>query len=132
MSSGLGTTSGRQGWPCRLRGQPHLADDTQGTIEEARRLQAALDRPHVFIKVPATLECVPGIPQLISEGISVNGTFLLGLPRYRQVAHAYIASKRLSPEVGKSSMWLPLASFLVSRIDVLVDALHGQTCRARR
>ena len=74
-----------------LEVNPHLAHDTTGTIEEARRLWAALDRPNVFIKVPATAEGLPAIRQLISEGISVNVTLLFGLPRYRQVADAYLA-----------------------------------------
>lgn len=74
-----------------LEVNPHLAHDTTGTIEEARRLWAALNRPNVFIKVPATADGLPAIQQLISEGISVNVTLLFGLPRYRQVAEAYVA-----------------------------------------
>ncbi len=73
-----------------LEVSPHLARDTQGTIEEARRLWSALDRPNVFIKVPATVEGLPAIEQLISEGINVNVTLLFGLDRYRAVAEAYI------------------------------------------
>ncbi len=63
---------------------PHLAHDTQGTVDEARELWRALDRPNVLIKVPATLEGLPAIQQLISEGINVNVTLLFGLPRYRR------------------------------------------------
>ena len=74
-----------------LEVNPHLAHDTNGTIDEARRLWAALNRPNVFIKVPATREGLPAIRQLISEGINVNITLLFGLPRYREVAEAYLA-----------------------------------------
>ena len=74
-----------------LEVNPHLAHDTQGTVKEARRLWGAVNRPNVFIKVPATVEGLPAIRQLISEGINVNVTLLFGLPRYRQVAEAYIA-----------------------------------------
>jgi transaldolase len=73
-----------------LEVNPHLAHDTEGPIAEARRLWSALDRPNVFIKVPATLEGLPAIRQLISEGINVNVTLLFGLPRYRKVVEAYL------------------------------------------
>ena len=114
---------GRDGF-VSLEVNPHLARDTHGTVAEARRLWAALDRPNVFIKVPATLEGLQSIRQLISEGINVNVTLLFGLPRYRQVADAYIsglearAAKGL-PIEGVASV----ASFFLSRIDVLVDPL---------
>jgi len=114
---------GRDGF-VSLEVNPHLARDIDGTVAEARRLWAALDRPNVFIKVPATLEGLQSIRQLISEGINVNVTLLFGLPRYQQVADAYIsglearAAKGL-PIEGVASV----ASFFLSRIDVLVDPL---------
>ena len=74
-----------------LEVNPHLAHDKKGTVEEARRLWKTLARPNVLIKVPATTEGLPAIQTLISEGINVNVTLLFGLPRYRQVAEAYIA-----------------------------------------
>ena len=83
-------TDGKDGY-VSLEVNPHLAQDTKGTLEEARRLWAALNRPNVFIKVPATSDGLPAIQQLISEGINVNVTLLFGLPRYRQVAEAYIS-----------------------------------------
>src|SRR5439155_3324875 len=83
-------TDARDGY-VSLEVNPHLAHDTKGTIIEAHRLWRALNRPNVFIKVPATIEGLPAIQQLISEGINVNITLLFGLPRYRQVAAAYIA-----------------------------------------
>ena len=74
-----------------LEVNPHLAHDTKGTVEEGRRLWKAVNRPNLFIKVPATKEGLPAITQLISEGINVNVTLLFGLPRYQEVAEAYIA-----------------------------------------
>ncbi len=107
-----------------LEVNPHLAHDTKGTIEEARRLWAALNRPNVLIKVPATSDGLPAIRQLISEGINVNVTLLFGLPRYRQVAEAYIAGLEARLAQGKSVKHIAsVASFFLSRIDTLVDPL---------
>jgi transaldolase len=116
-------TDGRDGY-VSLEVNPHLAHDTKGTLEEARRLWAALNRPNVFIKVPATADGLPAIRQLISEGINVNVTLLFGLPRYRQVAEAYIAGIEARAAQGKAVKHVAsVASFFVSRIDTLVDPL---------
>lgn len=107
-----------------LEVNPHLAHDTAGTIEEARRLWRALRRPNVLIKVPATAEGVPAIRQLIGEGINVNVTLLFGLPRYREVAEAYIAGLGARDAEGKSIDTIAsVASFFLSRIDTLVDPM---------
>ena len=79
---------GRDGF-VSLEVSPHLAHDTEGTIAEARRLWKALDRPNVFIKIPATNEGLPAIQRCIAEGINVNVTLLFGLPRYREVTEAF-------------------------------------------
>ena len=116
-------TDGQDGY-VSLEVNPHLAHDTKGTIEEARRLWAALNRPNVLIKVPATANGLPAIQQLIGEGISVNVTLLFGLPRYRQVAEAYIAGIEARAAQGEPMKHLAsVASFFVSRIDALVDPL---------
>jgi transaldolase len=116
-------TDGRDGY-VSLEVNPHLANDTKGTIEEARRLWAALDRPNVFIKVPATADGLPAIQHLIGEGININVTLLFGLPRYRQVAQAYIAGIEARVIQGKPVEHVAsVASFFVSRIDTLVDSL---------
>ena len=116
-------TDGEDGY-VSLEVNPHLARDTNGTIEEARRLWNALNRPNVFIKVPATAEGLPAIQQLIGEGINVNVTLLFGLPRYRQVAEAYIAGIEACKAQGKAVKRVAsVASFFVSRIDSLVDPL---------
>lgn len=119
-------TDGRDGY-VSLEVNPHLAHDTDGTIQEARRLWGALNRPNVFIKGPATTEGLPVIQQLISEGINVNVTLLFGLPRYRQVAEAYIAGIEARTIQGTSVKHVAsVASFFVSRIDALVDPLLEQ------
>ena len=116
-------TDGKDGY-VSLEVNPHLGHDTIGTIEEARRLWTALDRPNVLIKVPATADGLPAIQQLISEGISVNVTLLFGLPRYRQVADAFIAGIEARAAQGKPLEHVAsVASFFVSRIDALVDPL---------
>lgn len=116
-------TDGKDGY-VSLEVNPHLAYDTNGTITEARRLWTALNRSNVFIKVPATTEGLQAIQQLISEGININVTLLFGLPRYRQVAEAYITGIEARLAQGKSVKYVAsVASFFVSRIDVLLDPL---------
>jgi transaldolase len=105
-----------------LEVNPHLARDTDGTIAEARHLWQALRRPNVLIKVPATKEGLPAIRQLISEGINVNVTLLFGLPRYREVAEAFIAGLEARAAQGRPlNRVASVASFFLSRIDVLLD-----------
>ncbi len=104
-----------------LEVNPHLAHDTPGTVAEARRLWAKLDRPNVFIKVPATQEGLPAIRQLIREGINVNVTLLFGLPRYREVAEAYLSGLEERGAQGQHLRVASVASFFLSRIDTLID-----------
>jgi transaldolase len=105
-----------------LEVNPHLAHDTQGTITEARHLWQALSRPNVLIKVPATKEGLPAIRQLISEGVNVNVTLLFGLPRYKEVAEAYISGLEVRAEKGQPLKQVAsVASFFLSRIDALLD-----------
>jgi transaldolase len=112
---------GRDGF-VSLEVNPHLAHDTEGTIKEARRLWQALGRPNVLIKVPATKAGLPAIKQLISEGINVNVTLLFGLPRYREVAEAYISGVEARLAQGQPvTRVASVASFFLSRIDVLLD-----------
>lgn len=105
-----------------LEVSPYLAKDTQGTITEAKKLWAAVNRPNVMIKVPGTEEGLPVIQQLISEGINVNVTLLFDMERYREVANAYITGlehrlKNKQPLENIASV----ASFFLSRIDVMID-----------
>ena len=101
---------------------PHLAHDTQGTIEEARRLRSLIDRQNVMIKVPATQAGLPAITRLISEGTNINVTLLFAVEMYEAVAEAYIAGlEQLSASGGDLNKVSSVASFFVSRLDSLID-----------
>lgn len=114
-------TGGKDGY-VSLEVNPHLAHDTQGTIEEARRLFSALNRPNIMIKVPATREGLPAIETLISEGINVNVTLIFDVPRYREVVSAYIAGLEKRARRGEAVDTVhSVASFFISRIDTAVD-----------
>ena len=114
-------SQGKEGF-VSLEVNPHLAYDTSGTIEEARHLWNSVNRPNIFIKVPATDEGLPAIQQLTSEGINVNVTLLFGLPRYRQVAEAYIDGIKSRIENGNPVKNITsVASFFLSRIDSEID-----------
>ena len=105
-----------------LEVSPYLAMDTKGTIAEAERLWTDVKRRNLMVKVPATLEGLPAIEQLIGEGISINITLLFSQKVYRQVAEAYL--KGLEKHVAKGgdpSHVASVASFFVSRIDSAVD-----------
>lgn len=114
-------TDGRDGF-VSLEVSPHLANDTAGTLVEARRLWGRLNRPNVFIKVPATRAGVPAIQQLIGEEINVNVTLLFGLKRYEEVTEAFIAGLAKLAASGKPiKRTASVASFFLSRIDTLLD-----------
>ncbi len=114
-----------------LEVSPHLAHDTQGTVEEGRKLWKMLDRPNVFIKVPGTNEGLEAITQLISEGISVNVTLLFSLSRYREVTSAYLEGLEKRLEGGESVEGIAsVASFFLSRIDALIDGKLDQIAEA--
>lgn len=105
-----------------LEVSPHLACDTGATIAEAQRLWAALGRPNVMIKVPATREGLPAIRTLIAAGVNVNVTLLFSVARYREVAEAWLTGleerARSGAPLGRVAS---VASFFLSRIDTLVD-----------
>ena len=103
-----------------LEVDPRLARETAKTIAEARALWWAVDRPNLFIKIPATLEGLPAITQCLSEGISINVTLIFSLQRYAQVIDAYMAG--LEAASGRDiSTIQSVASFFVSRVDTEVD-----------
>lgn len=101
---------------------PDLAYDTEATIAEARRLHAAVNRPNLMIKVPATQAGVPAIRQLIADGININVTLIFSLERYAEVKEAYIQglTDRLDAGLPVASI-ASVASFFVSRVDVNID-----------
>lgn len=105
-----------------LEVRPELANDSEGTIEEARRLFSTLGLPNIMIKVPATTEGIPAIEKLISEGISVNVTLIFSLSHYEEVAEAYLAGlEKLDISGGDLSKVSSVASFFISRVDSAVD-----------
>ena len=101
---------------------PRLAHDTGKTVEQAKELWAAVDRPNVFIKIPATVEGLPAISQVLAEGISVNVTLIFSLDRYRGVMNAFLTGLEQAREAGRDlSQIHSVASFFVSRVDTEVD-----------
>jgi transaldolase len=107
-----------------LEVSPTLARDTNGTIEEARRLWKTVARPNIMIKVPGTPEGVPAVRQLISEGININITLLFAQEAYVKVAEAYVDGLEVAQKAGKDISGIAsVASFFVSRIDSLVDSM---------
>lgn len=106
-----------------LEVSPTLARDTQGSIEEARRLWKAVGRPNIMIKVPGSPEGVPAVRQLTSEGININITLLFAQEAYIAVANAYIEGLEAAVKAGKDISGIAsVASFFVSRIDSLIDS----------
>ena len=116
-------TGSRDGY-VSLEVNPHLAHDTAGTIDEARRLWKLVNRPNIFIKIPSTVEGLPAIRQCLSEGINVNVTLIFSLPRYREVAEAFLGAMEDRAQRRQSLDHVAsVASFFLSRIDVLVDQM---------
>jgi transaldolase len=102
---------------------PRVARDTAKTIAEARDLWWMVDRPNLFIKIPATREGLPAITQATAEGISVNVTLIFSLERHGEVIDAYMAGLEQAKEAGHDlSKIRSVASFFVSRVDTEVDA----------
>jgi len=101
---------------------PGLAHSTDATIHEARSLWFAVERPNVMIKIPGTQAGVPAIERCIMDGLNINITLLFGLERYRQVTEAYLRGLELRAEKGGDLHHVrSVASFFLSRIDVLID-----------
>jgi transaldolase/glucose-6-phosphate isomerase len=115
-------TNKRDGY-VSLEVAPTLANDTRGTIDEARRLWKAVNRSNVMIKVPGTAEGVPAIRQLVEDGLNINITLLFAQSAYEEVAEAYFAALEARAAKGQDvSHIASVASFFVSRIDTLVDS----------
>jgi transaldolase len=105
-----------------LEVDPNLAHDTQGTCAEAKRLHALIERPNLFIKIPATQEGLPAIEETIAAGIPVNVTLIFSLERHREVAEAYVRGlQRLAESGGDVTKVASVASFFVSRVDTEAD-----------
>ena len=101
---------------------PSLARDTDATIAMARDLWNRIDRPNLYIKIPATVEGLPAIRQMISEGVNVNVTLIFSLDRYAAVMEAYIDGLDAASDAGHDlSRISSVASFFISRVDTEVD-----------
>jgi transaldolase / glucose-6-phosphate isomerase len=106
-----------------LEVSPFLANDTNGTMEEARRLWKAVNRPNLMVKVPATPEGIPAIRQLLEEGLNINITLLFAQSAYEKVAEAFVAALEARAAKGQPVNHIAsVASFFVSRIDTLIDS----------
>ncbi|MFC7216579.1 transaldolase [Streptomyces polyrhachis] len=114
-------TDGRDGW-VSIEVDPHLAHNTAGTVAEAKQLAWLVDRPNVFIKIPATKAGLPAIADVIAKGISVNVTLIFSLERYREVMDAYVTGLERAKAAGLDlSQIHSVASFFVSRVDTEID-----------
>jgi len=113
--------NGKDGW-VSLEVDPTLAYDAETTASEAKRLHALVDRPNLFIKIPATLAGIDAIEETIAIGIPVNVTLIFSLERHRQVIRAYSRGlKRFADGGGDPSTLASVASFFVSRVDTEAD-----------
>src|SRR3954453_21395884 len=112
---------GKDGW-VSLEVDPSLAHDTESTKSEAKRLLCLVDRPNLFIKIPATEAGLQAIEDTIAEGIPVNVTLIFSLERHRKVAEAYVNGvQRFVDGGGDPSRLASVASFFVSRVDTEAD-----------
>src|ERR1051325_1445664 len=116
-------TGGEDGY-VSMEVMPRLANDTQATIQEARRLWSAVNRPNLMVKIPATPQGVPAIEQSIADGLNINITLIFSLKRYEEVMDAYLRGLIRRLENGqKIDRTASVASFFVSRVDTLTDKL---------
>jgi len=116
-------TGGNDGY-VSIEVMPRLAQDTQATIQEARRLWSAVNRPNLMVKIPATAAGVPAIEQSIADGLNINVTLIFSLKRYDEVMDAYLRGLIRRLENGqKIDRTASVASFFVSRVDTLTDKL---------
>jgi transaldolase len=114
-----------------LEVSPYLANKTQETIDEARRLWKTVQRENVMIKIPGTAEGLPAIRQAISEGININVTLLFAQEVYVKVAEAYVAGvEDLAARGGNLKKMAGVASFFISRIDTLIDSMLEQKLKS--
>jgi transaldolase len=101
---------------------PELAHDTRATVAAARHLHERIDRPNLFVKIPATAEGVPAIQAMVAEGRNINITLIFSLARYAEVIDAYLAGlETLARRGGDLAAVHSVASFFVSRVDTEVD-----------
>ena len=116
-------TGGQDGF-VSIEVSPYLAHDTEGTLGEVRRFWQSIDRPNLMVKIPSTPAGIPAIRQALAEGININITLIFSIENYLQVAQAYLGALEERLAAGQDiSRIASVASFFVSRLDVLVDQL---------
>jgi transaldolase len=112
---------GRDGY-VSIEVDPTLAYDTEETVDQATRFHEEIDRPNLFVKIPATKPGLPAIEDIIARGKSINVTLIFSLKRYTEVAEAYIRGlERLVAGGGDPTVVASVASFFVSRVDSEAD-----------
>jgi transaldolase len=112
---------GLRGW-VSIEVDPDLAGDTEGTIDQARRFHGAIDRPNLYVKIPATKAGLPAIEEMIAAGRPINVTLIFSLERHREVMEAYIRGlERLVEAGGDPKKAASVASYFVSRVDTEAD-----------
>jgi transaldolase len=101
---------------------PRLANDAEATVNQAAELWKIVDRPNLFVKIPATMAGIPAITAAVAEGISVNVTLIFSVERHRQVMNAYLAGLEIAQHAGRDLAGIhSVASLFVSRIDTEID-----------
>lgn len=124
------STNGRDGY-VSLEVSPVVANDTQSTINEAKRLHERVNRPNLMIKIPATDAGIPAIEEVIAAGINVNVTLIFSVENYRAVAEAYVRGIERRAAAGEDVTRIAsVASFFLSRIDTMVDRMLDNNIRA--
>src|SRR5436309_2324053 len=114
-------TGGQDGF-VSIEVSPYLAHETEQTLAEVRRFWHTIDRPNLMVKIPSTPAGIPAIRQALASGININITLIFSRENYRQVAGAYLAALEERLAAGKDIGHIAsVASFFVSRVDVLVD-----------
>ncbi len=130
LSPAYERTGGQDGF-VSIEVSPYLAHDTEKTLAEVRRFWHTIDRPNLMVKIPSTPAGIPAIRQALAEGININITLMFSLDNYRQVAEAYLGALEERLAAGKDiSRIASVASFFVSRVDVLVDKLLQDKIKA--
>ena len=123
-------TNGQDGF-VSIEVSPYLAHDTERTLSEVRRFWETIDRPNLMVKIPSTPAGVPAIRQALAEGININITLIFSIENYRQVAEAYLSALEERSAKGQDITRIAsVASFFVSRVDVLVDKLLEDKMKA--
>ena len=124
-------SSGGQDGFVSIEVSPHLAYDAAATVHEAQRIFTAVDRPNVMIKIPGTRECIPAVYECLCNGLNINITLLFSMSQYEAVAGAYREALEYRLQHDRTiRATSSVASFFVSRVDSMVDAMLAELAAA--